>query len=560
MAKIEQFSDSLKARRQEAKDLMDINKDLIIDHLKYSKDTIIERIPGFSELLNTKNYRPPLAQYRKKTVIQFLSDYMKLSGRSKPAYDALVRLIVDTTAIEAENAPQEVNTIFPEFFDATQSVGENMKRALNEMIDYYRRYADKYKKRIDCIDGYFNQNMSVNEIEQKYGVSRTTIIDNTLRKLFVEGELDEVKFQPQFFQLLTEYFVSHLYKPFTELVSTLGLQEKETSQLMYVLGYETYENKDFINQPIVIKKGDVARVKECIRGVLITLSCHFMPVDKDEAVNEVSKVIDSDKFLPDFVSFIISHHPKIYEISCGQYLMDASMVQENINRISRIIYDSKDHSAQLGDIRKQFKSLYGKSIIPMQASELKERHIYMVKEGSYMYSETPLRSISEEIDSFINEKKCFSWADLLAQLINIYGPVIIKDGASEKAQANSKCSHCKTQGVDQLVLKGYEKDYPSFDWSTGRVSDLTNRALKRMVELIDNNGGVISEKDLIDTLKKDIVAWGSRADRATMILNKFTNGKDNDPVIFLRDSNGRISIDDDVLSETNRPRLLRIGL
>ena len=227
---------------------------------------------------------------------------------------------------------------------------------------------------------------------------------------------------------------------------------------MYVLGYETYENKDFINQPIVIKKGDVARVKECIRGVLITLSCHFMPVDKDEAVNEVSKVIDSDKFLPDFVSFIISHHPKIYEISCGQYLMDASMVQENINRISRIIYDSKDHSAQLGDIRKQFKSLYGKSIIPMQASELKERHIYMVKEGSYMYSETPLRSISEEIDSFINEKKCFSWADLLAQLINIYGPVIIKDGASEKAQAYSKCSHCKTQGVDQLVLKGYEKD------------------------------------------------------------------------------------------------------
>lgn len=537
MEKIEQYSDSLKT--------VDVEQ----QHDVINYDTLLKYIPAFNELKKIKKFTGPLSRYSKYTLGKFIAEYNHTSGmKGKEVYDKLMEELapdmMDKEPVEPDREP--LNTVFPSIFDEKDPLGVSYKKMVSELLFYLEStsFIGKNKNRATIADLYFDKHMTPNEIKETLGLSIPTIKDNFITPLFNEGSVDEISLNSLFLKAVENYINSNFYLPIQKIKNEVQLDIKDLLCFFELFGVDVFENSKYHQDPIIIHRGDLLRAKECLYRVFDVLNDEVIPISEQQLISKVETVIGKDKWLPKYVENILKTNESIQRDSNGLLYLSDNMLDNITSRICRIIYNSPNQTATKKYIQSEYKRLYQDEPSAFRYKEMENKHFYTICDGVYKYAADKKKpqNVHDYIDNYITTKILFKWSELLKEILLI-NPALNK--GSERAYVIKKCVSCSSDS-DILVLKGYESDYPQYQWKKERKMDKTNFFINQAVEILKEQPGCeMTYKSFLHQLN-DIVRKNGYSDHTTgTVITQYTN---EDPKIFVKDSQN-IKLDTIVLAD-----------
>ena len=518
-------------------------------------DAMVGSFPEFFKLKQERKYSAPLAKYAKKPLSVFIYDYNNRKMKGKEVYDKLMMAIApgyiaddskdSSTSVKEENQ-EPLNTIFPSSFDTSAPLGGAYKRMVSELISYLEETSSKpkNKKRALIAEMFFNKHMSDKEIMEKASVSVPTIKDNFLNPLFNDGQIDEISLNPTFFKSVAEYFSTIYYSSVSKVKSEVGLESDDLNRFLSLFGAEVFEKEEYCQPAIVIHRGDLLRVSDCLYWAYEVLSDAVLPISEQFFLARLEKVLDKDKWLPEYIKVIIETNESFLRDSDGHLYLADEKLKRISHRVCRIIYNSPDHTATKKNILATYGKLYGKEPSAFRYNEMKEKHFMVISDGVYKYipNQTKLMTTHDYIDNYISSKVLIKWSELLVEIKKI-NPAL--NEKSERAYTTGKCSICSSDS-DILVLKGREDDYPQYKWNAKRKMDKTNFFINKAVEILKKHPkSELPYKEFLSELN-EIIRKNGYSDHTTgTVISKYTN---EEPKLFIKE-NEMISLDENVLAD-----------
>ncbi|SFC46139.1 hypothetical protein SAMN04488494_2145 [Xylanibacter ruminicola] len=519
-------------------------------------NALVKSFPEFIKLKQERKFSGPLARYANKPLSVFIYDYNNTRGmKGKEVYDRLMMAIApgyisddpkDSAESIKEDNLEPLYTVFPSSFDPSVPLGRAYKRMVSELISYLEATSakPKNKKRALIAELFFNKHMSDKEIMEKASVSVPTIKDNFLNPLFSIGQVDEITLNPAFVKAVAEYFSTIYYSPVSNVKNEVGLEDDDLSRFLWLFGAEIFEKEEYNQPQIVIHRGDLLRVSDCLYWAYEVLSDAVLPIPEHVFLDRLEKVLDKDKWLPDYIKVIIDTNESFLRDSGGLlYLADEDLKRIS-QRVCRIIYNSPGHTATKKNILAAYSKIYGKEPSAFRYNEMKEKHFMVISDGVYKYvpDQTKPTTTHDYIDDYISSKVLIRWSELLNEIRKI-NPAL--NERSERAYTTGKCSICSSDS-DILVLKGREGDYPQYKWNAKRKMDKTNFFINKAVEILKNHPkSELSYKDFLSELN-GIIRKNGYSDHTTgTVISKYTN---EDPKLFIKE-NEMIRLDENVLAD-----------
>ena len=516
----------------------------------YSDDIILGTLIEFNNLRKeSQRFSSALSHYKKKTIAQFKYDYLSRGLKGKEVYDRLMASLDSDFIDEVSEKPvtEAINTVFPSSFDENESVGVSFKKMIEELILYFGKksvYNEKYSRRKQIVDLFFNEHLSLNEIKSRVKCSMPTIKDNFLTPLFSQGKVDDISIHPSFFSFANRYISAKMYFPYQTVKKEVQLEDADLMNFLYVFGGEVFEKAEYYQPPIIIHKGDKLRAERCVYCTFDVLSNAIVPTDKQQILDTLEQTIEPDKWLPEYIESILTTNDSILTTSDGLLYLSDDMLKSVLHRVCRIIYNAPNQVADLRNIRSEYRRLYKKELTAINNGEMRERHFFTITEGCYRYlpnEDNPL-TVHQFIDNYISTNIMFKWSDLLIEIKNI-NPIL--DERSERGFTTNKCLTCKTDS-DILVLEGHEDQYLQYAWNTKRKMDKTNFFINQAVELLKKQPGCEMEYKSFRSQFDNIIRSNGYSDHTIgTVITQYT---DSDPKIFIRENN-KIKLDEDVLAD-----------
>ena len=511
---------------------------------------LLKNHPEFLRLKSIKKYAAALGRYSKYTIDEFIYAYNNKGLKGKEVYDSLMKVIApDMISDDSQETivDQNLNTVFPSSFSADTSLTEAYKQMIKELLQYLGQISKipKNAKRETICNLYFNQHYTPREIEKAAHVSITTINDNFLVPLFRNGEVDQISLNPAFKAAIDQCLANALYSPKEELQKKLQLSDDDLSQLLYLFNYSIFEDSEKGQNAIIIYKGDVQRVSDCLTKLYSILNDELLPIPKQNLYEKLSNIIIPDNWLPDYIDKVILTHKSIATNSEGQISLKDEALKSASQRIRRIVYKSPSHTARKDDIIVSYKKMYDGEEPSFIQNLLKDMGVFSISHGGvYQYSKDGLQPVTvhEYIDQYIAENILFKWSDLLKEIKKINPSLLEK---SEKSYTTKRCTSCSND-PDILVLKGHESEYPQYNWRTPRMMNKTNVTINKAVELLRAKGDDgMSYVNFTRELNKILVANSIATNSTKDVIRKYTNG---DTKIFILE-NDNITLNNKVLAD-----------
>jgi len=539
MNKSEQFMERIPTDKQNVEDQLDNSNYNVL--LKY--------LPAFNELRQIKKFSGPLARYSKYTLVQFIMEYNHSRGlEGKEVYDKLMEKLapdmMDKEPVEPDK--ESLNTVFPSTFDEKAPLGVSYKRMVSELLSYLKAtsFIGKNKNRAAIAELYFDKHMTPTEIKETIGLSVPTITDNFITPLFSEYKIDEISLNPSFAEAVSNYFKTIYYLPLQKVKDDTQLDDKDLLCFLRVFGADVFENSKYHQAPIIIHRGDLLRAKECLYRIFEVLNDEVVPISEQQLISKVENVIDKDKWLPKYVENILKTNESIQRDSNGLLYLSDNMLDNITSRICRIIYNAPNQTATRDYVLSEYERIYHEKPSAFKNKEMEKKCFVTISSGVYKYSpdKSQPRSLHDFIDNYILSNVLFKWSELLKEILLI-NPALNK--GSERAYVIKKCVSCSSDS-DILVLKGYESDYPQYQWKKERKMDKTNFFINQAVEILKKQPGCeMTYKSFLHQLN-DIVRKNGYSDHTTgTVITQYTN---EDPKIFVKDSQN-IKLDTIVLAD-----------
>lgn len=518
-------------------------------------DAMVGSFPEFFKLKQERKFSGPLAKYAKKPLSVFIYDYNNRKMKGKEVYDRLMMAIApgyiadDTNDLAAsinEENKEPLNTVFPSSFDPSAPLGDSYKRMVSELIAYLDKTSviQKNNKRALISELFFNKHLSDKEIMEKADVSGTTMKNNFLTPLFNEGQVDEISLNPEFFKAVNYYFKTIYYSSVSKVKNEVRLGDGDLSRFLSIFGAEIFEKEDYNQPPIVIHKGDIVRASYCLFRAYEVLSDAVLPIPEQDYLARLEKVLEKDKFLPEYIAVIINTNEYVLRDSNGLLYLADEKLKRNSHRICRIIYNAPAHTATKKYIFEAYSRLYGKEPSSFKYKEMKEKHFMNISDGVFKYMPDQTKPITthDYIDDYISSKVLIRWTELLAEIKKI-NPAL--NEKSERAFTTGKCSICSSDS-DILVLKGRESDYPQYKWNAKRKMDKTNFFINQAVAILKSQPNCeLFYKDFLSKLNGIICKHGYSDHTTGTVISKYTN---EDPKLFIKE-NEIIRLDENVLAD-----------
>ncbi len=438
------------------------------------------------------------------------------------------------------------NTIFPSHFDKEEPLGTSYMNMVSEMISFFESTSSnpKNKLRAQVLNFFFNEHLSLKEIVDKTNVSITTIKDNFIDLLFKDGKVNEISLNPLFKKSIESYIKTIFYSPMRKILDEVQLDEDNLLCLLSLYGAEVFECKQFHQDAIIIHKGDIIRAKECIQKLFNILGASVFPISKQQLMSQLTVVVDSDKWLPEYVESIISTNDLIHKTDNNLLYVSDNLLKDSTLRICRIIDKFPNHIATKEEIRTEYIKLYGKEPSNFQIKEMEENNFFSISEGVYMYSpcHKPI-TVHEFMNEYISTNILFRWSEFIEKIKTINPKVKAR---SERTYTTKRCSVCSSDS-DLLVLKGHENDYPQYKWGANRKSNVTNFFLKKAVEILKEQKDYQMPYNLfIRQLNTIVVNIGYSGNNTGSVIKNYSN---KEPKLFeILDGNIRLNMD--VLEDT----------
>ena len=518
-------------------------------------DAMVGSFPEFFKLKQERKFAAPLAKYAKKPLSVFIYDYNNRKMKGKEVYDRLMAAIApgyitddnndSAASTEVENQ-EPLNTVFPSSFDSGAPLGKSYKCMVSELIDYLEKTSaiQKNNKRALIAELFFNKHLSYKEIMEKVSVSVSTIKDNFLSPLFNEGQVDEISLNPEFFKAVNDYFKTICYSFVSKVKNEVCLEDDDLSRFLTIFGAEVFENEDYNQPPIVIHKGEIVRASDCLYWAYEVLSDAVLPIPEQAFLAKLEKVLEKDKFLPEYIAVIINTNEYVLRDSNGLLYLADEKLKRISHRVCRIIYNSPAHTATKKHIFALYSKLYGKEPSSFRYKEMKEKHFMNISDGVFKYIPDQTKPITthDYIDDYISSKVLIRWSELLVEIKKL-NPAL--NERSERAYTTGKCNVCSTDS-DILVLKGREGDYPQYKWNATRMMDKTNFFINQAVKILKSQPNFeMSYKDFLSRLN-GIIRKNGYSDHTTgTVISKYTN---EDPKLFIKEKE-IIRLDDNVLAD-----------
>ena len=515
-------------------------------------NAMLKDYPAFIRLKREARNPAPLGQYAQCTLAQFIYDYNNKGLKGKKIFDNLMmelapEYVEDTSEGTIDKHVEEpLNTVFPSSFDKSELLGEAYKRTISEMISYLEKtsYIPKNQKRYIISDSYFNKHLSPKEIAEKENISITTITTNFLNILFSEGRVDDFSFSQEFVEAANNYSKSIFYKSLQAVKDEVCLNDKDLLCFLSLFGADMYEKEEYHQKPIVIHKGDIIRVNECLFRVFDVLSDAILPISRQQLITTLKDVIDADRWLPEYIDYLLAENDSILKDSAGLIYLSDDMLKTVTSRVCRIIYKSPSHTATKNDIFAEYSKLYGKTPSDLNRKEMEGKQFYNISDGVYQYFPDQVRPINAHnfIDDYIASQVLFKWSDLLEKIKQI-NPQLKE--RSERAYTTKKCTICASDS-NILVLKGHEDDYPQYKWKGERKMDKTNFFINQAVEILKAQpNSEMTYKAFLSQLNGIILKAGYSDHTTGTVIKNFTY---EDPKLFIRE-NDNIKLDENVLTD-----------
>lgn len=524
------------------------NDKICSDQNNQNLNILLKNFPAFIKLKQIKSFSGPLARYAKYTLAQFILEYNHHGLKGKEVYDKLMsELAPDMIGEDSEKPTQNpLNTVFPSSFNEKAPLGESYNQMVSELFLYLKETSiiPKNKKRADIVDLLFHKNKPIQEIKDKLGISLGTIKDNFINPLFNEGVVDEISLNPLFKESIDNYISSIIYSPLQKVRDDVQLDGEDLQCFLSLFGVEVYESSKYHQSPIIIHKGDLLRANECIYRVFDTLSDAIVPISKQQLFSKLEAIIDPDKWLPEYIDFILSTNEAILQNNEGLLYLSSNMLKTITHRVCRIIYNSPNYTATKKDIMAEYVRLYNEEPAAFRYKEMEEKHFYNISDGCYKYVPDQKKPISvhEYIDNYISSNILIKWSDLLSEIKKINSAL---NEDSERAYTTNKCNTCSSDS-DILVLKGREQDYPQFKWNAKRKMDKTNFFINRAVELLKMQPNCeMTYKEFLSQLNAIIRKNGYSEHTTGSVISKYTN---KDPKLFIKEG-GNIRLDENILAD-----------
>ena len=511
---------------------------------------LLKDYPEFLKLKNIKKYAAALGRYSKYTIDEFINEYNNKGLKGKDVYDSLMKDIsqnlINDDSQETVVDPN-LNMVFPSSFSADTSLTEAYKQMIKELLQYLDQISSisKNAKRKTICDMYFNQHLAPREIAKEAHISKPTINDNFLIPLFRNGEVDQISLNPAFKAAIDQCLANALYSPKEELQKILQLKDDDLSQLLYLFNYSIFEDSEKEQTAIIINKGDVLRVSECLVKLYSLLNDELLPIPKQDLYEKLSNSISSNNWLPNYIDKVILSHKSIVTNSEGKISLKDEALKGSSHRIRRIVYKSPSHTARKDDIIDAYKKMYDGEEPSFIQNSLKDIGVFSISHGGvYQYSKDGVQPVTvhEYIEQYIAEKILFKWSDLLKEIVKINPSLIEK---SEKSYTTKRCTTCSND-PDILVLKGHESEYPQYNWRTHRMMNKTNVTINKAVELLRVKGDEgMSYVDFTRELNIFLVANSIATNSTKDVIRKYTDG---DTKIFILE-NDKIKLNNKVLAD-----------
>ena len=511
---------------------------------------LLKDYPEFLKLKNIKKYAAALGRYSKYTIDEFINEYNNKGLKGKDVYDSLMKDIsqnlINDDSQETVVDPN-LNMVFPSSFSADTSLTEAYKQMIKELLQYLDQISSisKNAKRKTICDMYFNQHLAPREIAKEAHISKPTINDNFLIPLFRNGEVDQISLNPAFKAAIDQCLANALYSPKEELQKILQLKDDDLSQLLYLFNYSIFEDSEKEQTAIIINKGDVLRVSECLVKLYSLLNDELLPIPKQDLYEKLSNSISSNNWLPNYIDKVILSHKSIVTNSEGKISLKDEALKGSSQRIRRIVYKSPSHTARKDDIIDAYKKMYDGEEPSFIQNSLKDIGVFSISHGGvYQYSKDGVQPVTvhEYIEQYIAEKILFKWSDLLKEIVKINPSLIEK---SEKSYTTKRCTTCSND-PDILVLKGHESEYPQYNWRTHRMMNKTNVTINKAVELLRVKGDEgMSYVDFTRELNIFLVANSIATNSTKDVIRKYTDG---DTKIFILE-NDKIKLNNKVLAD-----------
>ena len=524
----------------------------ISDDFKKNQDnlnTLLKYLPAFNELKKIKKFAGPLSRYSKYTLGKFIAEYNHSSGmKGKEVYDKLIEELAPDMIIKepVESDKEPLNTVFPSTFDEKDPLGVSYKKMVSELISYLEAtsYIGKNKNRAAIANLFLDKHKTPNEIKKATGLSMPTIKDNFIIPLFNEGCVDEITLNSSFLETVDNYFKTIFYSSLQKVKDDIHLDDKDLLCFLWVFGADVYEKREYYQKPIVIHKGDKLRVEECIYRVFNVLSEEIVPISKGHLISKLESIISPEKWLPEYVEYILSTNDSILRDTSGLLYLSDNMLDNITSRICRIIYNSPNQTASRDYVLTEYKRLYQDKPSAFRYKEMEKKHFYTISDGVYKYAADKKKpqSVHDFIDNYITTKVLFRWSELLGEIVKI-NPLI--NEKSERAYTTNKCATCVSDS-DILVLKGHESEYPQYQWNKKRKMDKTNFFINQAVAILRGQpGNEMTYRDFLRQLN-DIVRKNGYSDHTVgTVITQYTN---EDPKLFIKEDQN-IKLDTIVLAD-----------